>query len=203
MRVWRKRRTCLVRLLIVEGEQFHSILGRNACIELGCLKICDNDALHKPTALGAQVYATQQVAADVPLTIDDLKRNYQTVFSGDVGKLPGQYRIQLDTSVHPVKHTHRPVAVTMGKRVKSTLYEMAAKDITEPGTTATEWISSMVVVPKKSGQLRVCLDPKDLNAAIQREHHTSHRGHRHSAGGCKSVHSTGRLSAVLARGAGH
>ena len=39
MRVWRKRRTCLVRLLIVEGEQFHCILGRNACIELGCLEM--------------------------------------------------------------------------------------------------------------------------------------------------------------------
>ena len=129
-------------LLIVE-EQFHSILGRNACIELGCLKICDNDALHKPTALGAQVYATQQVAADVPLTIDDLKHNYQSVFSGDVGKLPGQYRIQLDTSVHPVKHAHRPVAVAMRKCVKSTLDEMAAKDIIEPVTTPTV---SMVVV---------------------------------------------------------
>ena len=126
VRVWGKRRTCLVRLLIVE-EQFNSILGRNACIELGCLKICNNDALHKPTALSAQVYVTQQVAAVVPLTIDDLKRNYQSMFSGDADKLPGQYHIQLDTSVHPVKNAHRPVAVAMRKRVKSTLDEMAAR----------------------------------------------------------------------------
>jgi len=29
----------------------------------------------------------------------------------------------------------------------------------------------MVVVPKKNGSLRICLDPKDLNKAIQRQHY--------------------------------
>ena len=29
----------------------------------------------------------------------------------------------------------------------------------------------MVVVPKKNGTLRICLDPKDLNCHIQREHY--------------------------------
>ena len=29
----------------------------------------------------------------------------------------------------------------------------------------------MVVVPKKNGALRICLDPKELNKAIQREHY--------------------------------
>ena len=52
-----------------------------------------------------------------------------------------------------------------------TLNEMSDKDIIEPLTKPTEWISSMVVVTKKSGQLRLCLDPKDLNDAIQREHY--------------------------------
>ena len=64
VRVWRKRRTCLVRLLIVEGEQFHCILGRNACIELGCLDILDNDALHKPETYSGNVFATQQVGTE-------------------------------------------------------------------------------------------------------------------------------------------
>ena len=29
----------------------------------------------------------------------------------------------------------------------------------------------MVTVPKKDGKLHICLDPKDLNRAIQREHY--------------------------------
>lgn len=38
-------------------------------------------------------------------------------------------------------------------------------------TTPTPWITSMVVVPKKNGKHRICLDPKDLNNAIQRENY--------------------------------
>jgi hypothetical protein len=34
----------------------------------------------------------------------------------------------------------------------------------------TDWVISLVVVGKKNGSLRVCLDPKILNAAIKREH---------------------------------
>ena len=44
-----------------------------------------------------------------------------------------------------------------------------AQDVIAPVTTPTEWISSIVAVPKKNGKLRICLDPKDLNRAIQRE----------------------------------
>ena len=35
----------------------------------------------------------------------------------------------------------------------------------------TSWISSMVVVPKPNGALPICLDPKDLNRALQRENY--------------------------------
>ena len=73
--------------------------------------------------------------------------------------------------IQPVKHAQRPIAVALRERVKETLNEMSDKDIIEPVKKPTEWISSMVVVTKKSGQIRVCLDPKDLNDAIQREHY--------------------------------
>ncbi|RXN35723.1 Retrovirus-related Pol poly from transposon [Labeo rohita] len=40
--------------------------------------------------------------------------------------------------------------------------------VTEP----TEWVNSMVVAEKpRTGQLRVCLDPRDLNKAIKRPHY--------------------------------
>ena len=34
----------------------------------------------------------------------------------------------------------------------------------------TEWINSIVIVEKPDGNLRICLDPKDLNRAVKREH---------------------------------
>ena len=35
----------------------------------------------------------------------------------------------------------------------------------------TEWVSSLVVVEKPNGKVRLCLDPRDLNKAIQRQHY--------------------------------
>lgn len=40
------------------------------------------------------------------------------------------------------------------------------KKVEEP----TEWVNSMVCVNKRTGDLRLCMDPKDLNANIKREH---------------------------------
>ena len=48
---------------------------------------------------------------------------------------------------------------------------MQEQDIIAPVTAPTPWVSSLVVVPKKNGTLRLCLDPKDLNRPIQREHY--------------------------------
>ena len=34
----------------------------------------------------------------------------------------------------------------------------------------TDWVNSMVMIEKKNGDVRICIDPKDLNMAIKREH---------------------------------
>ena len=35
----------------------------------------------------------------------------------------------------------------------------------------TDWVNSMVTVIKPNGKLRICIDPRDLNKAIKREHY--------------------------------
>ena len=48
---------------------------------------------------------------------------------------------------------------------------MVKEKIITPVTDPTPWINSMVVVHKKNGALRICLDPKELNNAIRRENY--------------------------------
>ena len=36
---------------------------------------------------------------------------------------------------------------------------------------ATDWVNPMVIAKKPNGALRLCMDPKDLNKCIKREHH--------------------------------
>jgi hypothetical protein len=38
-------------------------------------------------------------------------------------------------------------------------------------TGPSEWVNSIVVTEKKNENLRICLDPRALNKAVQREHY--------------------------------
>ena len=42
--------------------------------------------------------------------------------------------------------------------------------IIQPIQELTDWVNSLVIVEKQNGRLRLCLDPRDLNKAIKREH---------------------------------
>ena len=43
-------------------------------------------------------------------------------------------------------------------------------DVIEPITEPTDWVSPLVIVEKPNGKLRICIDPRDLNKAIKRQH---------------------------------
>ena len=43
--------------------------------------------------------------------------------------------------------------------------------VIDKATTSTDWVNSLVIVEKENGKLRICLDPRDLNAAIKRPHY--------------------------------
>ena len=103
---------------------------------------------------------------------DDLVKQYPGCFDG-IGKFQGQYHITVDPSVTPVVHAQRRVPLSLREDIKRELDDMESKGITmklkegEP----TAWVNSLVYRRKLNGQLRICLDPKDLNKAIRREYH--------------------------------
>ena len=47
---------------------------------------------------------------------------------------------------------------------------MESKGIIKPVNEPRSWVNSMVVNEKRSGKLRICIDPRDLNKALLREH---------------------------------
>ena len=51
------------------------------------------------------------------------------------------------------------------------LDEWLKEGIITPVEEPTDWVSSLAYSRKANGKLRICLDPKDLNAAIKRDHY--------------------------------
>ena len=75
------------------------------------------------------------------------------------------------TLFRSVQHAPRRVPVALRDQLKAELDKMTEQGIIAPVTAPTPWDSSLVAVPKKNGMLRLCLDPEDLNKAVQREHY--------------------------------
>ena len=104
----------------------------------------------------------------LPTTKEYILHEYADVFKG-VGILPGgPYHIQLKDSYRAVQHPPRSVPLGMQSAYKAELDRLVKEGIITEVHEHTEWINSIVPVMKEDGSLRLCLDPKDLNKAIER-----------------------------------
>lgn len=65
--------------------------------------------------------------------------------------------------------TARRVPIPLQEKVKKELQRMKEDGIIEEITEPTEWVSPMVLVLKPNGDVRICVDLKKLNQAVQRE----------------------------------
>ncbi|XP_058837773.1 uncharacterized protein LOC131693710 [Topomyia yanbarensis] len=82
-----------------------------------------------------------------------------------------QLRLPVDTSVVPVAQRVRRPPIALLTRIEDKLFQLVATDIIEPVTGAVPWVSPLVTIVKDNGDLRLCVDMRRANQAIQREHH--------------------------------
>ena len=129
-----------------------------------------------------------ETVKDVPLTESQVKDVYADVFHG-LGKFPGEpYKFRLKPNGVPAKHKPRTVPLSKQAALHAEVKNLIEQDVLEPSTDHTEWVNSFVCVEKKvimdssnfhspnhsiTKKIRLCLDPRDLNEALEREPHYS------------------------------
>jgi hypothetical protein len=109
-----------------------------------------------------------QVAA---VKTNNVIEEYADVFNEDLGLLPGETNFQLDEDVKPVISPRHQTPIALRPKLKECLDKMVADNVLSPVEEPTDWLSNIVVAKKKNGDLRICLDPKNLNLALKREHY--------------------------------
>ena len=96
-------------------------------------------------------------------------KEYDDVFQG-LGKVTDfEHKITIDPEVKPVSQQLRRMPVYQIEAVNNKLDRMLEQDIIEEVTEASPWVSNLVIVPKKSGDIRVCCDLREVNKAVIRE----------------------------------
>ncbi|XP_061187089.1 uncharacterized protein LOC133195250 [Saccostrea echinata] len=121
---------------VVNGD-YISLLGKDTAVELGVLRIgVDGPDL-----------------CSVVSELDKIVASRNPVFDG-VGKLKKfQLKIHVDKTVTPVAQPLRRLPFNVRKSVNKKLEELKKMDIIEKVNNPTAWVSPLVVVPKKNGEI--------------------------------------------------
>ena len=111
----------------------------------------------------------QHCIPECPTTANqNILHEYSDLFQG-LGCISGEHTIKVDPSIPAVVHPPRKVPVSLKDKIKDELDRMEQTGVIVRQTEPTDWVNGMVAVVK-TNNIRICIDPRDLNKAIQREH---------------------------------
>ena len=122
--------------------------------------------------LGLPAITALQLLCRIQATYaDETLNQFPEVFTG-LGNLGQEYQIQLRQDIQPFAlHTARTVPLPLRDKVQEELNRMEKGGVISKVDEPTPWCAGMVVVPKKSGAIRICVDLKKLNEGVLREVH--------------------------------
>ena len=96
---------------------------------------------------------------------------FPEVFTG-LGAMQNEVVVTLKDDVKPFAQTvPRRVAAARRKPLKQELLRMEKLGVIQRIEEPTDWCAPCIVVPKKNGKIRVCIDFTRLNEAVKRELH--------------------------------
>ena len=121
----------------------------------------------------------------LPLTKQDILSQYSSCFEGIGCFLGDPYKFHLKPEHKPARHAPRKVPIHLEAAFNEKIESLVKLGILEEVKEHTGWVNSYVIVEKGTGshhspnhtikkKLRICLDPRDLNEALERERHHTH-----------------------------
>ncbi|UYV61543.1 K02A2.6-like [Cordylochernes scorpioides] len=144
-----KNKTESLEFFIADGY-YQPILGIEAIEKLSLIKKCD------------AVQTEQNNSAK------EILNRHKNIFEG-IGRLPIEHKIRINENTTPVIAPSRKIPFSIREKVKAELERMEKLDIIEKVEEPSEWTHPIVVVQKPSGDVRICMDPRELNKYVQRE----------------------------------
>lgn len=100
--------------------------------------------------------------------IEELKQEFAKVFEDKTGKMVGyKHKIKLRNAA-PFKGKSYPIPQAYRDQIQKQIDQLVEQKIIK--RAATEYINPIVVVKKKNGDLRMCLDARNINARMEADH---------------------------------
>ena len=144
---------------IIEGS-CQPILSGNAAKELGIITFQPKAPIFAPINM---------IHKDKGESIQNIISKYPENFQG-IGKLKDvQVKLHVDEKIKPILASPMPIPYHLQERANNIIQDMISQDVIEehPTDTPAPWISNCVISPKPDGSLRMTLDARNVNKAIQ------------------------------------
>ena len=138
-----------VEFVVFKGN-FTPILGLRASKQMGLIDVCEENF-------------------ERILSLQDFK--CEDIMNDNLGCFPGTHTLKVKNDVQPVIMPTRRVPISVRPTLKKELDRLTELGVIKPVDEATPWLSHIAISTKKSGKMRICIDPKELNKALLREHY--------------------------------
>ncbi|XP_064470170.1 uncharacterized protein K02A2.6-like [Ornithodoros turicata] len=117
------------------------------------------------------VASTPRVGGTETVHLCNPRKDFPQLFKG-LGNFKEEYTLALKQDAKPYAVVSpRRVPLPLFKKTREELERMRKLGVISPVDEATEWCAPMVVVPKPSGNIRICVDLSELNRHVHREWH--------------------------------
>ena len=100
---------------------------------------------------------------------DKWRAAHPKLFTGKIGRFNRHtVSLHINPSIEPVQEKFRQVAFRLREPVARELTNMLDQDLIEPAEGPTSWVSAICPVRKLNGDVRITIDVRAANKAIQR-----------------------------------
>ena len=147
-------------LNVQKGEQ--NLVGRFVVVDNvnNQLPLLGRDWLGRVRLNWTKIFSDMQLGSINALNIDSIKEEFPDVFKEELGMLKGiEVEIELQQGVSPKFCKSRPIPFSLRSQVEQTLQQQVADGELVP-VDQSDWPTPIVVVTKKDGKLRICVDFK-------------------------------------------
>ncbi|XP_005108371.1 uncharacterized protein K02A2.6-like [Aplysia californica] len=124
----------------------------------------------KAVTLHCSISTSHPSTKDKIICVQDLMKDHPEQFDR-IGKMPGPVRLVVDPDVPPHIDAPRKTPIDLRDAIREELESMVASGVIRKITVPADGVSSLAYSKKKSGKLRICLDPRHLNLALKSPHH--------------------------------
>jgi len=104
--------------------------------------------------------------------VNVIDNNFDSVFDNKIGTIGNEHKLKVRSDAQPIIMANRKVPISQREPLKKELDRLVNLGVITPVSEPTEWVSQTVITAKKNGKIRLCLDPRELNKVLLREHYT-------------------------------